>query len=81
MMAEEQQERTEQATAKRRQDFREKGQVAQSKEVQTAALLTAFLLLVDFLRAPISGPICPSLLAGIWRMSGKFRDHQTPSGA
>ena len=45
-MAEESgQERTEQATAKRRQDFREKGQVAQSKEVGTAALLTASLLL------------------------------------
>ncbi|MEA3362565.1 MAG: flagellar biosynthesis protein FlhB [Thermodesulfobacteriota bacterium] len=38
------QERTEEATAKRRQDFREKGQVAQSKEVATAALLTMSLL-------------------------------------
>ncbi|MDX2494453.1 MAG: flagellar biosynthesis protein FlhB [Desulfuromusa sp.] len=38
------QERTEEATAKRRQDFREKGQVAQSKEVATAALLTLSLL-------------------------------------
>lgn len=44
-MAEESgQERTEQATSKRRQDFREKGQVAQSKEVGTAALLTVSLL-------------------------------------
>lgn len=48
-MAEESgQERTEDATAKRRQDFREKGQVAQSKEVGTAALLTASLLLWSF---------------------------------
>jgi len=48
-MAEESgQERTEQATSKRRQDFREKGQVAQSKEVATAALLTASLLLWVF---------------------------------
>lgn len=48
-MAEESgQERTEDATAKRRQDFREKGQVAQSKEVGTAALLTASLLLWVF---------------------------------
>ncbi|MBN1958724.1 MAG: flagellar biosynthesis protein FlhB [Desulfuromonadales bacterium] len=48
-MAEESgQERTEQATSKRRQDFREKGQVAQSKEVATAALLTASLLLWSF---------------------------------
>ncbi len=37
-------ERTEDATAKRRQDFREKGQVAQSKEVATAALMTVSLL-------------------------------------
>ncbi len=48
-MAEESgQERTEQATAKRRDDFREKGQVAQSKEVATAALLTMSLLLWVF---------------------------------
>ena len=37
-------ERTEAATGKRRSDFRDKGQVAQSKEVQTAALLTIMLL-------------------------------------
>ncbi len=45
-MAEEAQsgERTEEATAKRRNDFREKGQVAQSKEVHTAAILTILLL-------------------------------------
>lgn len=42
------QERTEEATLKRRLDFREKGQVAQSKEVATAALLTAALLLWSF---------------------------------
>ncbi|MDX2480406.1 MAG: flagellar biosynthesis protein FlhB [Desulfuromusa sp.] len=48
-MAEESgQERTEEATGKRRQDFREKGQVAQSKEVATAALLTMSLLLWVF---------------------------------
>ncbi len=48
-MAEESgQERTEQATSKRRQDFREKGQVAQSREVGTAALLTMSLLLWVF---------------------------------
>ncbi|MCW8893498.1 MAG: flagellar biosynthesis protein FlhB [Deltaproteobacteria bacterium] len=48
-MAEESgQERTEEATNKRRQDFREKGQVAQSKEVATAALLTASLLFWNF---------------------------------
>jgi len=37
-------ERTETATAKRRDDFRKKGQVAQSREVQTAALFTMGLL-------------------------------------
>lgn len=37
-------ERTEDATAKRRTDFREKGQVAQSKEVHTAAIFTILLL-------------------------------------
>lgn len=37
-------ERTEEATAKRRSDFREKGQVAQSKEVQTASIFTITLL-------------------------------------
>jgi flagellar biosynthetic protein FlhB len=47
-MADSDQERTEQATAKRRKDFRDKGQVAQSKEVGTAALLTFSLLLWVF---------------------------------
>lgn len=48
-MAEEQgQERTEQATDKRRADFRKKGQVAQSKEVNTALLLASSILLWYF---------------------------------
>jgi flagellar biosynthetic protein FlhB len=37
-------EKTEEPSAKRRADFRKKGQVSQSKEVQTAALFTVFLL-------------------------------------
>ncbi len=37
-------DRTEEASAKRRSDFRKKGQVAMSREVQTAALFTAGLL-------------------------------------
>ncbi len=37
-------EKTEEPSAKRRADFRKKGQVAQSKEVQTAALITLMLL-------------------------------------
>ncbi len=48
-MAEESgQERTEEATSKRRADFRKKGQVAQSKEVNTAALLSVSILLWYF---------------------------------
>ncbi len=42
------QERSEDATGKRRADFRKKGQVAQSKEVNTAALMTMSLLLWVF---------------------------------
>ena len=50
-MAEDQgQERTEEATAKRREDFRKKGQVAQSREVNTAMLLASSILLWFFLR-------------------------------
>lgn len=37
-------EKTEDPSSKRRDDFRKKGQIAQSKEVQTAALLTLTLL-------------------------------------
>jgi flagellar biosynthetic protein FlhB len=37
-------ERTEAPSSKRREDYRKKGQVAQSKEVQTAALFTIVLL-------------------------------------
>ncbi len=46
------QERTETATAKRRNDFRQKGQVAQSKEVTTAGLFTLSLLLWFFYASP-----------------------------
>jgi flagellar biosynthetic protein FlhB len=71
-MADDQQERTEQATAKRRLDFREKGQVAQSKEIHTAALLTATLLLWTFY-APYFWQDLSALLADIWRQSGSFQ--------
>lgn len=68
-MAEDQQERTEQATAKRRQDFREKGQVAQSKEIHTAALLSASLLLWTFY-APHFWQEFSAFLADIWGRAG-----------
>ena len=42
-------EKTEAPSGKRREDFRKKGQVAQSKEVQTASLFTITLLFLDFL--------------------------------
>lgn len=73
-MAEEEthQERTEQATSKRRQDFREKGQVAQSKEVHTAALLTTSLLLW-FFYGPTFWVELSSLIAGFWRNCGEFQ--------
>jgi len=66
------QERTEQATSKRRQDFREKGQVAQSKEVHTAALLTTSLLLW-FFYGPAFWVKLSSLVAGFWRNCGEFQ--------
>jgi len=69
-MAENQdQERTEQATDKRREDFRKKGQVAQSKEVQTAMLLTSMLLLW-FFYLPYFWPRLQKLVAEIWSRSG-----------
>ena len=72
-MAEESgQERTEEATAKRRQDFREKGQVAQSKEVATAALLTMSLLLWVFY-APQFWSDLLSLYNSLLRMMGTFQ--------
>jgi flagellar biosynthetic protein FlhB len=67
-MSDTDQERTEQATAKRRQDFREKGQVAQSKEVQTAALLSATLLLWYFYASPFWRGLS-AWLAEMWRLS------------
>jgi flagellar biosynthetic protein FlhB len=62
------QERTEQATGKRRDEFRKKGQVAQSKEVHTAALLTASLLLWMFY-GPVFWRRLSALVADLWRRS------------
>lgn len=72
-MAEEtQQERTEQASVKRRQDFREKGQVAQSREVNTAAIMTTSLLLWYFY-GPVFWGDLSFLVAGLFRSAGKFQ--------
>ncbi len=62
-------ERTEPPSAKRREDFRNKGQVAQSKEVQTAALLTILLLFWLFY-LPVFWQNLLSLVASIWQSIG-----------
>ncbi|NOY13713.1 MAG: flagellar biosynthesis protein FlhB [Deltaproteobacteria bacterium] len=70
-MADSDQERTEDATGKRRQDFREKGQVAQSKEVSTAALLTFSLLLWVFYARYFWADL-HDLMSNSLRMMGHF---------
>ncbi len=71
-MAEESgQERTEDATAKRREDFREKGQVAQSKEVTTAALICLSLILWIFY-APMLWSSMEELVARAFELLGNF---------
>ncbi|MEA3469231.1 MAG: flagellar biosynthesis protein FlhB [Thermodesulfobacteriota bacterium] len=69
-------EKTESPSAKRRADFRKKGQVAQSKEVQTAALLTLSLLFWIFYM-PNFWSRLTVLISGIWRNTASF--HGTPS--
>ncbi|ABA88412.1 flagellar biogenesis protein FlhB [Syntrophotalea carbinolica DSM 2380] len=70
-MADSDQERTEQATGKRRADFRQKGQVAQSKEVHTAALMTGTLLLWTFY-APLFWRTLSDMLHHLWSLAGDF---------
>ncbi len=65
------QERTEKATQKRRNDFRRKGQVAQSKEVNTAVLLSA-VLLFWFFNASFFWAKLSELLASLWNSSCQF---------
>lgn len=64
-------ERTEEPTAKRREDFRKKGQVAQSKEVQTAALLS-ITLLFWLIYLPIFWEGFTTLVFAIWQAIGEF---------
>ncbi|MDD2558040.1 MAG: flagellar biosynthesis protein FlhB [Desulfuromonadaceae bacterium] len=71
-MAEEQgQERSEEATSKRRDDFRKKGQVAQSKEVNTALLLAASILLWYFYAETFWGNLT-NLIEHLLYNSGTF---------
>ncbi|MBM9616492.1 flagellar biosynthesis protein FlhB [Desulfobulbus rhabdoformis] len=64
-------ERTESPSAKRRADFRKKGQVAQSREVQNAAMFT-LLLLFWFFFAPVFWNNLEKLLASIWKTCGEY---------
>ena len=64
-------ERTEAPSGKRRDDYRKKGQVAQSKEVHTAALLTGLLLFWIFYM-PIFWRGLTTLLVALWKASGEF---------
>jgi flagellar biosynthesis protein FlhB len=64
-------ERTESPSAKRRADFRKKGQVAQSREVQTAAMFTLLLLFWMFF-APLFWEEVQKMMTTIWRVSGEY---------
>lgn len=76
-MAEEtHQERTEQASAKRREEFRQKGQVAQSREVNTAAIMTTSLLLW-FFYGPVFWENLSYLVADLWRDAGTYQVTQS----
>lgn len=64
-------EKTEAPSAKRRADFRKKGQVAQSKEVQTAILFTVMLLFWYFYAGLFFEKLM-SLITHIWSHIGEF---------
>ncbi len=64
-------EKTEDPSNKRRQDFRKKGQVVQSKEVQTAALFTVVLLFWIYY-LPTFWTNLTTLLFSLWQASGQF---------
>lgn len=64
-------ERTESPSAKRRSDFRKKGQVAQSREVQSATMFTLLLLFwISF--APTFWAKIRELVIAIWKGSGEY---------
>lgn len=65
------QEKSEQASDKRREEFRKKGQVAQSREVQTAAMLAGFVILW-YSYGPTFWMGLSRLLAHLWENSGTF---------
>jgi flagellar biosynthetic protein FlhB len=69
-------ERTEDPSGKRREDFRQKGQVAQSKEVQTAALFS-LTLLFWLIYMPHFWDGLTTLVGSIWKSAEQFQG--TPS--
>lgn len=68
---EQQEERTEEPTEKRRREFREEGQVAQSQEINSALLFLSLLLLWYFYM-PDFWERLQSFLAYFWREAGTF---------
>ncbi|MGB3212396.1 MAG: flagellar biosynthesis protein FlhB [Desulforhopalus sp.] len=64
-------EKTEAPSAKRREDFRKKGQIAQSKEVQTASLFTIMLLFWIFY-LPTFWNGLTELIFFVWQSSGGY---------
>ena len=64
-------ERTESPSSKRLSDFRKKGQVAQSREVQAAAMFTLLLLFWIFF-APIFWEQIREMTTALWRDSGEY---------
>ncbi len=69
-MAQDSGERTEAPSEKRRADFRKKGQVAQSREVQTAALFSIALLLW-FIYLPTFWEKLSLLVFTLWQSAGE----------
>ncbi|MCF8031217.1 MAG: flagellar biosynthesis protein FlhB [Desulfohalobiaceae bacterium] len=68
---EQQEERTEEPTEKRRREFREEGKVAQSQEVNTALLFSAVLLLWYFY-IPEFWERLQAFLSYFWREAGSL---------
>ena len=64
-------EKTEEPSAKRREDFRKKGQVAQSKELQTALLFTILLVFWIFYMPEFWDNLC-RLISSIWTNPDNF---------
>lgn len=64
-------EKTEEPSAKRRADFRKKGQVGQSKEVQTACLFTIILLFWMFYMPEFWADLS-KLVSSIWMNINQF---------